>query len=57
MEDVEVRADLRATKVYCAVAKDIAAEVQALARRRGITPETLVNLWLREKVVEASRGS
>jgi hypothetical protein len=31
---------------------DLLSDIEELARRRGIKVETLVNLWLREKVVE-----
>ncbi len=56
MEDVDVRVDIRSSKIYCPVAKDIMAEVQAQARRHGVSTETLINLWLREKATEAARS-
>jgi CopG antitoxin of type II toxin-antitoxin system len=31
---------------------DLLSDIEELARRRGIKVETLVNLWLKEKVVE-----
>jgi len=37
------------SKVYCAVAKDILAQVRDQARRQGVSTETLINLWLQEK--------
>ena len=55
MEDVDVAVDIRSSKVYCAVAKDIAREVRAQARRQGLSAETLVNVWLREKIAAAGR--
>jgi len=53
MEDVEVRADIRSSRVYCAVAKDIVARVRTEASRQGVSTETLVNLWLRERAMQA----
>ena len=52
MEDVDVKIDLRFSKIYCAVEKDLIAPLQNLARRQGISMETLINLWLQEKVRE-----
>ena len=56
MDEVNVRVDLRASKVYCAVAKDIISAARTQARRQGISTETLINLWLREKMAEATRS-
>jgi hypothetical protein len=53
MEDVEVDIDIRSSRVYCAVAKDLLTQLRAQARRQGVSTETLVNLWLREKAAEA----
>ncbi|MFN3476567.1 MAG: CopG family antitoxin [Candidatus Methylomirabilales bacterium] len=56
MEDVDVHVDIRSSKIYCAVAKDIIAQVRTQARRQGVSTETLINLWLREKVTEAAQS-
>jgi len=55
MKDVDVAVEIRSSKVYCAVAKDIARAVRAQARRQGLSAETLVNVWLQEKIA-ASGG-
>ena len=49
MEDVDSHVDIHSSKVYCAVAKDIIAQVRDRARRQGVSTETLINLWLQEK--------
>lgn len=54
MEDVDVRIDIRSSKVYCAVAKDLLALLRTHARRQGVSTETLINLWLREKVTKVA---
>ena len=56
MEDVDMRIDIRSSKVYCAVAKDLIAQLRTQARQQGVSTETLINLWLREKVTEATQG-
>ena len=38
------------------VEPDLLSDIEELAHRRGISPETLVNLWLKEKVVESKAG-
>ena len=40
---------MHSSKVYCAVAKDMLAQVRDQARRQGVSTETLINLWLQEK--------
>lgn len=52
METVEVEIDLSSRKAYCAIAQDLLVQVRAQARQQGVSTETLVNLWLQEKVTE-----
>ena len=35
---------------------DLLSDIEELAHRRGITVETLVNLWLKEKLLETQAG-
>lgn len=56
MEDEDVHVDLHSSKTYCAVAKDIIAELRTQARRQGISTEALINLWLRDKVKETAQN-
>ena len=51
-KDVEFEVDLKSEKNYFAVEKDLSEKIDRLAKSRGVSPETLVNLWLKEKVVE-----
>lgn len=37
---------------YYAMEKNISEEVQKLAHRRGVSADTLVNLWVQEKLSE-----
>ena len=48
--DFEV--DLRSEVTYYALDNTLSAEVQALAEKRGVAPETLLNLWVQEKLHE-----
>ena len=56
MEDVDARIDIRSSKVYCAVAKDIIAKVRSQARRQGVSSQTLINLWLRERLMQPAHS-
>jgi hypothetical protein len=55
MEDVDLQISLDSNKIYYAIAKDLAALLRTQARRQGVSAQTLINLWLREKVTEASK--
>ena len=55
MADADVSIDISSSKVYCAVAKDLLEQVRTAARRQGVSTETLVNLWLREKASETEK--
>jgi hypothetical protein len=50
MEAVDVEIDLSSSKVYCPVAKDLLREVRSRARQQGVSTETLINLWLQERL-------
>jgi hypothetical protein len=50
MEPVEVEIDLASSKIYCPVAKDLLVQVRQRAREQGVSTETLINLWLQEKL-------
>jgi len=50
MESVEAEIDLSSSKVYCPVAKDLLRQVRRQARQQGVSTETLINLWLQEKL-------
>ncbi len=49
--DFEVRAERRHR---ITLAPEVYAEVEKLARRQGVLTETLVNLWLAERLKKAS---
>ena len=47
--------DFRVT-VAIPVEPDLLSDIEELAHVRGISTETLVNLWLKEKIVEMKAG-
>lgn len=55
MEDVEARSEIQTSKIYCAVAKETVVRIRKRAHQEGVSVETLVNLWLREKVLTPAK--
>jgi CopG antitoxin of type II toxin-antitoxin system len=52
MEDVAFEVNLTGKPAYYfAVAKDIAVELRGVAQQQGISTQTLINLWLQEKLI------
>ena len=49
-EEVEFKVDLPSDGFYYAVETSLSSKLQTIAEKRGISAETLVNLWLQEKV-------
>ena len=50
MEAVTVEVDLSSSKAYFPVARDLLSKVRAQAQRQGVSSETLINLWLQERL-------
>ncbi len=49
---VEFEVDIQSEVRYCALEGTLVNKVSELAWRRGVSVETLVNLWVQEKVKE-----
>ncbi len=49
--EVEVSFDLRSRRHYIAIAPDLLVRLRALAHARGLSTESLANLWLQEQVL------
>ena len=53
-EEVEVEVDVQRTRHLFALSPDLAEGIARQASRRGVSAETLVNLWLSEKLQDAA---
>ncbi len=42
--------DLKSHLTYCALDNDVSKRLRIVARKRGVPANTLVNLWLQEKL-------
>jgi len=51
-EPVDFEVDLESEQTYYAVDNRLSAKIQAFAKKRGISPDTLLNLLLQEKLQE-----
>jgi hypothetical protein len=54
MEAVEIEIDPLSSTVYVPVAKDLVSRMRAQARQQGVSSETLVNLWLQERLASVA---
>lgn len=50
--EVEFEIDLKSAKVYYPLEKNLSAQLRVLAQARGISSETLLNLWVQEKLLK-----
>ncbi|UCH97430.1 MAG: hypothetical protein JSV88_11410 [Candidatus Aminicenantes bacterium] len=49
---VEFEVNIQSEKIYYSLERDLANEVSKIAQKRGVAAETLLNLWIKEKVIE-----
>ncbi|VVB84262.1 CopG antitoxin of type II toxin-antitoxin system [uncultured archaeon] len=49
---VEFEVDIQSEITYFAVDTKLSEKIQSLARQRGISPDTLLNMWVQEKLQE-----
>ena len=55
-EDVKFEVNLNRRRYLVAVAPELAEKLAVEAHRQGISTETLINLWLSEKLQQAIAG-
>jgi len=49
---VEFGVDIKSEIIYYSLDKRLAEKVQSVAQRRGVSADTLINLWVQEKLQE-----
>ena len=49
-EEVKFEVDLQSDVFYYAVEISLSSKLHSIAEKRGVSAETLVNLWLQEKI-------
>lgn len=51
-EEVAFDVDIKSEMTYYSLDKNLAEKVQSIARKRGVSADTLINLWVQEKLQE-----
>lgn len=51
-QPVEFKVDIQSEVTYYPLDVTLSARVRSIAKQRGVSPETLLNLWVQEKVQE-----
>lgn len=49
----EFEVDLQSQRRYFSLDRELSKKIDEVARRHGVTPETLLNLWVQEKLLQA----
>jgi hypothetical protein len=52
IEPVEFEIEIESQTTYFPVETNLSAKLAAVARQHGVSPETLLNLWIQEKTAE-----
>ncbi len=52
IEPVEFEVEIESQTTYFPVETNLSTKLTAVARQHGISPETLLNLWIQEKMAE-----
>jgi hypothetical protein len=51
-QPVEFELDIQSEVIYYPLDKALSARIRSIAKQRGVSPETLLNLWVQEKLEE-----
>ena len=51
-KEASFEVDIESEVTYYAVEKKLSEKIQAVAQKRGVTADTLINLWVQEKLQE-----
>lgn len=52
----DFQVEIEGERIYFPIDVKLSGEILTLAKKRGISPETLVNLWLSEKIQQENTG-
>ena len=51
-EPVKFEVDIQSELTYYALDNELSTKVRTIAKRRGVSADTLLNLWVQEKLLE-----
>jgi len=49
---VKFGVEIETEATYCAIEKSLSEKVQSIAKKKGVSSDTLVNLWTQQKIQE-----
>ena len=49
-QEIDFEVDIKKEARYVAIERDLSIKIAKISRQKGISPETLVNLWVKEKI-------
>ena len=52
----EFEVDIRSSAIYFPLQRSLAEQLRAAAEAHGVSPETLLNLWVQERVADEPRS-
>ena len=55
-EEVKFDVDIKSERTYYAVDNILSERLHLIAKERGVSADTLVNLWIQEKIQEKKHG-
>jgi len=55
LRPAEFEVDIQSEATYYPLEATLSAELRSIARKRGISPEVLLNLWVQEKVRKVTK--
>jgi transposase-like protein len=50
-KDVHFDVDIKSEVTYCALERDLSEKVRAVAKRHGVSSDTIVNMWVQDRLL------
>jgi hypothetical protein len=51
-KDVHFEVDIRTEQTYCILERDLSERVREIAQKHGVSSDTLVNMWLQDRIIK-----
>lgn len=51
-KDVHFDVEIVGEVTYCALDRDLSERIQEIARRHGVSSDTMVNMWIQDRLLE-----
>jgi hypothetical protein len=54
-KDVRFDVDINSEVTYCALERDLSEKVQEVAKRHGVSSDTIVNMWVQDRLTQETK--